>query len=267
MVEVLSDQFLGPLDTLLPLLYANSNQADLTELTIFAHHVVCQYHKKTQPLLQKWLQVLFLRPFDTWKQMPEDSEQLKREKLELGCALLQLLKEAGQRCPPVLLEPMLLRNGDRLGPELTSFLLQGLADPMELRAMLLAASAWSALLELAVSSPATQEAMTSLPLAQLLQQLLWTVVRMDFGDAQAQKVLGEVASILRSLTSLRVLPQCMHQQAMEGLQQALVAALPGLRSDLAPRRLCEALLQDTSLKDIRTLLQQCAAEWRRDSGS
>jgi len=267
MVEVLGDQFLGPLDALLPLLYTSSDQADLTELTIFAHHVVCQYHGKTQPLLQKWLEVLFLRPYDVWKQMPEESEQFKREKLELGCALLQLLKEAGQRCSPVLLEPMLLQGGGRLGQDLSSFLLQGLTDPMELRALFLAASTWSALLELAVSSPKTHEALMSLPLAPLMRQLLWSIVRTDFGDAQSQKALGEVASILRNLTSPRLLPQGIQQQAMEGLQHALVGALPGLRSDLAPRRLCEALSQDSSLKDIRAILQQCAADWRRDCGS
>eukprot|EP00415_Alexandrium_ostenfeldii_P002091 UN2091 len=146
-------------------------------------------------------------------------------------------------------------------------LLQALADPMELRALFLAASAWNALLELAVGTPATQEAMVSLPLAQLLPQLLWSVARMDFNDAQAQKVLGEVASILRNLVSVRVLPQGIKQQTIQGLQQALVGALPGLRSDLAPRRLCEALSQDMSVKDIRTALQQCAADWRRDCGS
>jgi len=267
MVEVLGDQFLGPLDALLQLLYTSSSPADLTELTIFAHHVVCQYHQRTLPLLRKWLHVLFLRPYDIWKEMPEDSEQLKREKLELGCALLQLLKEAGQRCPTALLEPMLLRNGERLGLELVTFLLQGTTDPMELRSLFLAVSAWSAVLELAVSSPATQEAMVSLPLAQLLPRVVWSVVRMDYNDAQAQKVLAEAASILRNLVSVRVLPQGVKQQAMEGLQQALVGALPGLRSDVAPRRLCEALSQDASIKDIRTALQHCAADWRRDCGS
>jgi len=267
MVEVLSDQFLGPLDTLLPLLYTNNNQVDLTELTIFAHHVVCQYHNKTQPLLQKWLEVLFLRPFDIWKQMPEESDQLKREKLELGCALLLLLKEAGQRCSTVLLEPMLVPNGGRLGPDLVAFLLQGLADPNELRALFLAASGWSALLELAVANPATHEAMASLPLAPLLRHLLWSCVRMDFGDVQSQKVLGEAASILRSLLGMRTLPQPLQQLMREALQQALVAALPGLRSDVAPRRLCEALAQDMSTIHIRPLLQQCAAEWRRECGA
>jgi len=264
MVEVLNDQFLGPLDTLLPLLYTNNNQVDLTELTIFAHHIVCQYHKKTQPLLQKWLEVLFLRPFDIWKQMPEESDQFKREKLELGCALLLLLKEAGQRCSTVLLEPMLVPNGGRLGPDLVAFLLQGLTDPNELRALFLAASAWNALLELAVANPATHEAMASLPLAPLLRHLLWSCVRMDFGDVQSQKILGEAASILRSLVGMRTLPQPLQQLMREALQQALVAALPGLRSDLAPRRLCEALVQDAAISHIRPLLQQCAAEWRRE---
>merc|ERR550525_1076197 len=139
MVEVLGDRFLALLDGLLPRLYTTGNQADLTELTIFAHHVVCQYHQRTQPLLQKWLQVLFLRPYYIWRQMPEESEQLKREKLELGCALLQLLKEAGQRCPTALLEPMLLKHQERPGSDLIAFLLQGIADPLELRALLFAA--------------------------------------------------------------------------------------------------------------------------------
>ncbi|CAE7540246.1 XPOT [Symbiodinium pilosum] len=121
MVEVLGDRFLPVLDTLLPFLYATNDQADLTELTIFAHHLVCHYQKKTQPHLQKWLHQTFLRPFAVWQQMPEQSDQLKREKLELGNALLQLLKEAAQRCPSALLEPMLTNT--RHGQEMTGFLL------------------------------------------------------------------------------------------------------------------------------------------------
>ncbi|CAL1133058.1 unnamed protein product [Cladocopium goreaui] len=65
-----------------------------------------------------------------WQQLPEQSEQLKREKLELGAALLQLLKEAAQRCPSAMLEPML--KGATLGPdiqryaqEMMGFLLSG----------------------------------------------------------------------------------------------------------------------------------------------
>mmetsp|Transcript_73561 Transcript_73561/g.157660 ORF Transcript_73561/g.157660 Transcript_73561/m.157660 type:complete len:1027 (-) Transcript_73561:37-3117(-) len=276
MVEVLVDPFLIALETLLPLLYSIVDQADLTELTIFAHHIVCQYQRKTQPLLQKWLHVIFLRPYDVWKQMPEDSVQLKREKLELGCALLQLVKEAAQRCPGALLEPMLLQaqgqsqggGASGHGQGLICFLLQGLADPQELRALFLAASAWSAMLEAATSEVATREAIvTALPLAQLQQRLLWCVARMDYGDAQAQKVLAEAAAILRSIAiAHRAAPQPLQQQAMEALQQALVGALPGLRSDLAPRRLCEGLSQDASIKDLRAALQQCAADWRRDCG-
>ncbi|CAE8636508.1 unnamed protein product, partial [Polarella glacialis] len=128
MVEVLGEQFLTTLDILLPFLYATNDQTDLAELSIFAHHVVCQYQRATQPLLQKWLHLIFLRPYVVWQQLPEGSEQLKREKLELGCALLQLLKEAAQRCPAALLEPMLLGagTGARHGQEMTNFLLLGL---------------------------------------------------------------------------------------------------------------------------------------------
>merc|ERR1719291_705867 len=209
---------------------------------------------------------LFSRPYAVWGQMTEESEQLKREKLELGCALLQLLKEAGKWGPAALLEPMLAPGGTRHGQEMTAFLLQGLADPRELRALLLAASAWSALVEVAVATQASQEALRVLPMAQLMQRLLWSSVRMDFSDATSQKVLSEVASVLRHLTSPKLLAPVLTQQAAECMQQALVAALPGLRTDAAPRRLCEALSQDSSLKDIRDALQQCAADWRRDTG-
>ena len=65
---------------------------------------------EAQPLLQKWLSTLFMRPYTVWGQMPEDSDQLKREKLELGSSLLQLLKEIAQRCPAALLEVM-VRDG------------------------------------------------------------------------------------------------------------------------------------------------------------
>jgi len=84
---------------------------------------------------------------------------------------------------------------------------------------------------------------------------------------QSQKILGEAASILRSLVGMRTLPQPLQQLTREALQQALVTALPGLRSDLAPRRLCEALAQDTAIIHIRPLIQQCAAEWRRECGA
>lgn len=267
MVEVLSDHFLGPLDALLPLLYSSCSNADLNELTIFAHQVVCQYHAKTLPLVQKWLSVLFIRPFDLWKQMPEGSEQLKREKLELACALLQLLKEAAQRCPASVLEHMLRPGQDRLGPDLTAFLLQALADPKEIRALFLSVSAWNGLLELAVGSPASQEAMVSLPLGQLLPQLLWSVVRMDHNDAQAQKAMTEAAGVLRSLIAVRVVPQGVKQQSMEALQQALVAALPGLRTDVGPRRLCELLASEApAAKDVKAALQQCVSDWRWSGG-
>jgi len=268
MVEVLGDKLLYHLETLLPLLYSSTEPAALTEVSCFAHHVICQYQNRCQALLQKSLHLLFLRPYDVWKQMPDGSEQLKREKLELGCALLQILKECAQRCPSVLLEPMLTNTGveRRVGPDLVAFLSHGVADPREMRAFLLAASTWSGLLEVAIASPATQVTMASLPLSQLLQQALWSSVRMDFNDAQSQKILGEVASILRSLTSPRLLPEAQRRPAMEALQQGLVGALPGMRSDVAPRRLCEALSQDSPVKDIRAVLQQCASDWRRDCG-
>lgn len=266
MVEVIGEQFLGPLDTLLPLLCSGCSQAELVEITCFAHHVVCRFQRKTEPVLQKWLPELFSRPYAVWGQMTEESEQLKREKLELGCALLQLLKEAAKRGPAAMLEPMLAPGGTRHGQDMTAFLLQGLADPRELRALHLAASAWSALVEVAVATPASQEALRNLPMAQLMQRLLWSSARMDFSDATAQKVLSEVASVLRHLTSPKLLAPGLTQQATECMQQALVAALPGLRTDTAPRRLCEALSQDSGLKDIRDALQQCAADWRRDTG-
>jgi len=268
MVEVLGEQFLTTLDILLPFLYATNDQTDLAELSIFAHHVVCQYQRATQPLLQKWLHLIFLRPYVVWQQLPEGSEQLKREKLELGCALLQLLKEAAQRCPAALLEPMLLGagTGARHGQEMTNFLLLGLQDPQELRSLLLAATTWGALFEGMATDPQCLAQLGALPLAQLLQRLLWSTVRMDYSDVVSQKVLAEASSILRTLTSPRVHSQGILQQTMEALQQALVGALPGLRSDLAPRRLCEALSQEAPLKDVRTALQQCAADWRRDAG-
>jgi len=46
MVEVLGEQFVGSLAALLPLLYHTHEVADLTELTIFAHHVTAQWQKK-----------------------------------------------------------------------------------------------------------------------------------------------------------------------------------------------------------------------------
>ena len=52
------------------------------------------------------------RAAQAWRQMPEGSDQLKREKLELGCNLLQLLKESAQKCPVAVLEPM-LSDGSR----------------------------------------------------------------------------------------------------------------------------------------------------------
>lgn len=264
MVEVLGDAFLGPLDVMLPLLYNISDQTDLAELTVFAHQCVCQYMRKAQPLLQKWIHIIFLRPYDVWKELPEDSEQFKREKLELGCAILILVKEMAQRCPVTLLESVLLQRESRHGQELVSFLMLGVTNPSELRALFLATSTWSALLESVISSQETQPALASLPLVQLLRHLLASVVRMDFQDAQSQKVLGEAASILRSVTSSRLLPQGLQQQGMGSVQQALVEALPGLKTDTTPRRLCECLSQDTSLKDIRTVLQHCVADWRRD---
>jgi hypothetical protein len=265
MVEVMGDKFLGsPLDALLPMLYSGADLGSLNELTIFAHHLVTHYAAKAQPFLQKWLEVLFLRPYEAWRQMPEGSDQLKREKLELGCNLLQLLKESAQKCPVAVLEPM-LSDGSRMGKELVGFLLMGLEDPGELRALLLASAAWSALLDVAVSNQATQEAMVRLPLAQLLQQLLWSTFRMDFADVASQKILGESAAVLRNLTSARMAPG-LRQQAMEALQVALGKALPGLRNDAVPRLLCEGLSRDISLKDVRAGLQQTAAEWRRDTG-
>lgn len=267
MVEVLGDHFLGPLDALLPFLYASS-QANLLELTTFAHQFVAFYQKKMEGLLRKFMQVLFLRPCEVWKQLPEDSEQLKREKFELGSGVLQLLKEIAQRCPVALLEPMLQPGApNNLGQELVSFLLVGLKDPAELKALNFAAATWAALLEVAVGPNGSREALATLPLTQLMQQLLWSVIRMDHSDFQAQKTLGEAASILRSLTSARLLSEPAHKQAMETLQQALIGALQGLRSDFAPRQLCEALSKDSSLKEVRAALQQCATDWRKDCSS
>jgi len=260
MVEVLGEQFLVPLDALLPLMCASNDPTELKELNVFAHHMVTQFHGKAQPLLQKWLSTLFMRPYTVWGQMPEDSDQLKREKLELGSSLLQLLKEIAQRCPAALLEVM-VRDGH--GQEMKNFLVAGLRDPSELRSLLLATTGWSALLEFIVSLPQAQDALASLPLAHIFFQMLWSVVRMDYSDAMSQKILNEASSILRSLTSKRFLSQALHQQAMEGLRQALVEALPGLRDNSAPQRLCELLVQDSSLKDIRSALQQCAVDWRK----
>mmetsp|Transcript_29813 Transcript_29813/g.55032 ORF Transcript_29813/g.55032 Transcript_29813/m.55032 type:complete len:1030 (+) Transcript_29813:29-3118(+) len=265
MVEILGDQFLRPLDTLLPMLCTSADQADLTELLIFAHHAAS--HLKAQELFQKWFSMLFTRAYEVWKQMPEDSEQCKREKQELGCALLQLLKECGQKCPVVLLEPVMLQSGpSRHGQDVLHFLLLCLQDPAELRALLLAAATWSALLDVAIGSANTQEALAVLPLAKLMQQLLWSVARMDYNDVQAQRVLSEAAVVLRCLTSVRLLPQGAQQQAAGALEQALVGALPGLQSAEGPRRLYEALAQECSLKEIRAVLQQCVLDWRRDCG-
>mmetsp|Transcript_62679 Transcript_62679/g.149566 ORF Transcript_62679/g.149566 Transcript_62679/m.149566 type:complete len:1007 (+) Transcript_62679:64-3084(+) len=262
MVEVLGDRFLTVLDTLFPFLYATNDQADLTELTIFAHHLVCQYQKKTQPHLQKWLHQTFLRPLAVWQQMPEQSDQLKREKLELGNAMLQLLKEAAQRCPSALLEPMLTNT--RHGQEMTGFLLVGLQDAREIKAVLYSASAWAALLEAATSSSEAAAAIASLPIAQLLQRMLWSAARMDYNDIQSQKVLSEAASILRSVMNPRVQPQAQLEQTKEAFQQSLVGALPGLQSEIGPRQLGEVLLQEAPLKDVRTTLQQCMLQWQRD---
>jgi len=262
MVEVLGDRFLGALDMLLPLLYATNDKADLTELTIFSHHLVCQYQQKTQPHLQKWLHQTFLRPFAVWQHMPEQSDQLKREKLELGNAMLQLLKEAAQRCPSAVLEPMV---SSRHGQEMTGFLLVGLQDARELKALLYASAAWAAVLQLACSSPEAT-AMANLPVAQLLQRLLWSVARMDYNDVQSQKVLGEAASILRSVMGSSQ-SQAQLQQAKEMFQQALVGALPGIRSETGPRQLCEVLSQGAPVKDVRAALQQCALQWRHEGGS
>lgn len=259
MVEVLGDRFLGILDTFLPFLYANNDRAELTELTIFAHHLVCQYQTKTGPYLQKWLPQIFMRPYVVWQQLPEQSEQLKREKLELGAALLQLLKEAAQRCPSALLEPML--NNSRHGQEMTAFLLIGLQDAHELKPLLYSSAAWAALLGGAAQSPA----MASLPVGQLLQRLLWSAARMDYNDIQSQKILGEAASILRSALN-RTQPEVQLKGMMDAFQQALVAALPGLRNETAPRRLCEVLSQNAPIKEVRAALQQCTIDWRRECG-
>lgn len=267
MVEVLGDRFLDILDTFLPFLYATNDQTELAELTIFAHHLVCQYQKQMAPYLQKWLPQIFMRPYAVWQQLPEQSEQLKREKLELGAALLQLLKEAAQRCPSAMLEPML--KGATLGPdiqryaqEMMGFLLIGLQNPKELKALLYSAAAWAAFLEAAAHA----SAMAALPVAQIFQRVLWSAARMDYNDIQSQKILGEASSILRFALSPRAQPEAQLKVMMEAFQQALVSALPGLRNETAPRKLCEVLAQDGPIKDIRTALQQCIMDWRRESG-
>ncbi|CAE7401164.1 xpot [Symbiodinium sp. CCMP2456] len=203
----------------------------------------------------------FLRPLAVWQQMPEQSDQLKREKLELGNAMLQLLKEAAQRCPSALLEPMLTNT--RHGQEMTSFLLVGLQDAREIKAVLYSASAWAALLEAATSSSEAAAAIASLPIAQLLQRTLWSAARMDYNDIQSQKVLSEAASILRSVMNPRAQPQAQLEQTKEAFQQSLVGALPGLQSEIGPRQLGEVLLQEAPLKDVRTTLQQCMLQWQR----
>ncbi|CAE7483930.1 PSD [Symbiodinium microadriaticum] len=203
----------------------------------------------------------FLRPLAVWQQMPEQSDQLKREKLELGNAMLQLLKEAAQRCPSALLEPMLTNT--RHGQEMTGFLLVGLQDAREIKAVLYSASAWAALLEAATSSSEAAAAIASLPIAQLLQRMLWSAARMDYNDIQSQKVLSEAASILRSVMNPRVQPQAQLEQTKEAFQQSLVGALPGLQSEIGPRQLGEVLLQEAPLKDVRTTLQQCMLQWQR----
>ena len=263
MVEVLGDRFLDILDTFLPFLYATNDQADLAELTIFAHHLVCQYQKKTGPYLQKWLPQIFMRPYAVWQQLPEQSDQLKREKLELGAAVLQLLKEAAQRCPNATLEPMLNGNTCRHGQEMMAFLLMGLSDAQEMKPVLYSAAAWSALLQAAASG----SAVAALPVAQILQRLLWSAARMDYNDIQSQKILGEASSILRFALSPRAQAEAQWKINMEAFQQALVSALPGLRNETAPRRLCEVLTQDGSVKDVRTALQQCFIDWRRECGA
>merc|ERR1719446_758259 len=111
--------------------------------------------------------------------------------------------------------------------------MMGLQDPTEIKAFFFATAAWSGLLEVSIGDPTMQGALASLPLAQLLQQLLWSTARMDYSDQQSQKVLAEVASILRCLTSARLLPQGSQQQALETLQQALACAMPGLQNEEA----------------------------------
>jgi len=153
-----------------------------------------------------------------------------------------------------------------LGQELIAFLVVTLKDPRELKAVFHAASTWSALLEAAVSSGSNPEALAALPLAQLLQQMLWSMVRLELSDIQSQKVMGEVAAVLRSLTSAR-LPEAMRAQGAEAVKQGLVAALPGLRSDAAPSQVLEALGKAAPIKDVKTTLHRCATEWRKDCGS
>eukprot|EP00438_Fugacium_kawagutii_P026190 Skav211364 [mRNA] locus=scaffold677:638462:650216:- [translate_table: standard] len=144
--------------------------------------VVCDGH------MQLPATTLSTKGFNTrWQQLPEQSEQLKREKLELGAALLQLLKEAAQRCPGAILEPMVNGNS-RYAQELAGFLLLGLQDAKELKPLLYSTAAWAALLEAAAQA----SAVAALPVAQILQRILWSVARMDYNDIQSQKILGEV---------------------------------------------------------------------------
>merc|ERR1712146_682602 len=107
MGEVMGERFLRPLDTMLPMLYSGGTQeSDLAEITTFTHHLVRQYQQKAQPLLQKWWYLWFFRIYDIWKGMPQDSEEMKRQKWELASRLLELLKDCSQHCPIVLLEPL-----------------------------------------------------------------------------------------------------------------------------------------------------------------
>eukprot|EP00929_Paragymnodinium_shiwhaense_P098233 TRINITY_DN59749_c0_g1_i1.p1 TRINITY_DN59749_c0_g1~~TRINITY_DN59749_c0_g1_i1.p1 ORF type:complete len:1037 (+),score=228.11 TRINITY_DN59749_c0_g1_i1:43-3153(+) len=280
MVEVLGENFFQPLDALLPMLFGTISQTDLVEITVFSHHLVNQFGVKMRPLLQKWFPVLFGRPYDVWTQLAEESAQLKREKLQLSSAVLQLLCEVGKKCPTVLLEAMLGVGaasaasggynpavGESLGQKLVTFLLYGLADPREAKAAFMAAATWSALLEAAVAlGPSdSQKVAALLPLPQLLRQVLHTASQLDPGDMQTTKMLGETANILRCVTSKRSLAQGdqQQQQAFECLRQALGEAMPGMRPENGlARLLCEALAQDASLKDVRVLLQRCSAESR-----
>jgi hypothetical protein len=249
-------------------LYTSADQAGLAELCIFTQYVLCQLKQKSQPLLAKRLPMWLGCPFGVWKDLPEDSEELRREKRELASRLLELMKECGQRCPLVLLETLALENGNsNHGQQVIQLLLLSLQDPAEIQCFFFATATWSGLLETAIGDPSMQNVLASLPLTQLLHQMLWSTARMDFKDALGQKALAEVACVLRCLTSARLLPRGSQQHALEALQQALIGALPGLRTDDAPRKLFEALSQDCSLKEIRGVLQQCVFDWRRDCGA
>mmetsp|Transcript_5394 Transcript_5394/g.13049 ORF Transcript_5394/g.13049 Transcript_5394/m.13049 type:complete len:1005 (+) Transcript_5394:65-3079(+) len=261
MVEVLGVRLLSGLDALLLGLCGGSKKtSDLMEILVFAHHIVHQFQKEAESFLRKWLPSLFQESYKVWMQMPQDSEQLKREKVELASSLLQLFKDASSHCPVVLLEAITCPDDStQHGREIARFLLMCCSDVSELKALYFATATWASLLEAAVAQH--PDALHALQAEQVMQQVLWSAVRIDSNDMQSRKVFADVASILQS-TSGRLLKNPSQQQlAAERIQRGCAAAMPGFNADNAAQLLCRALAQDATRRDLSSIIQQMALEW------